>query len=136
MFNRSRGHRRRRKGAAALELAILLTVFLIMVLGMIEIGRAIMVQQMLVNAAREAARRAVVPGATDQQLTDIVNGYLQSAGVSGHALEVTPTLATAPSKSNVAVSVSVPFGDVSWGLARYVSAETVLQANVVMKKEQ
>ena len=44
--------------------ALVAPVFLLMVLGMLEIGRVLMVQQILTNASREGARRAVLDGAT------------------------------------------------------------------------
>ena len=47
--------RSRRRGAAATEFAIVAPVFFLMVIGFIEFGRALMVQQVLVNASRVGA---------------------------------------------------------------------------------
>ena len=52
--------RTQRVGAVAVEMAIVLPLLLVLVFGIIEFGRLMMVQQILVNTAREAARRAVV----------------------------------------------------------------------------
>jgi Flp pilus assembly protein TadG len=49
-----------RRGAAAIELAFVLPVFFLMVLGVMEYGRFLMAQQALDNAARNGARYAVV----------------------------------------------------------------------------
>ncbi|MGB6041722.1 MAG: TadE family protein, partial [Pirellulales bacterium] len=52
--------RKKRRGVAAVEFALVAPLFVLMVMGMIEVGRAIMVQQVLTNASREGARRAVL----------------------------------------------------------------------------
>ena len=49
---------RTRRGAVIVELAIIAPVLIAMMLGMIELGRAIMVRQTLTSAARKAARDA------------------------------------------------------------------------------
>ena len=61
----SRLRSRLRRGVAMAEFAIILPIFMLAVIGIIEFGRAVMVQQILVNAAREGARRAIIPGATN-----------------------------------------------------------------------
>jgi len=57
-------YRRNRRATAAVEFAIVAPVFLLMVFGMIEYGRMVMVQQIITNAPREGARTAVLAGAT------------------------------------------------------------------------
>ncbi len=56
--------RRNRQGAAAVEFAIVAPVFFLMVFGMIEFGRAIMVKQVMTNAARDGARLAILDSPT------------------------------------------------------------------------
>ena len=43
-----------RRGAALVEMALVLPIFFGVVLGIVEFGRAMMVSQMVTNAAREA----------------------------------------------------------------------------------
>lgn len=80
-----------------------------MVFGMIEFGRLVMVQQVLTNAAREGARRAILSGSTESDVVTTVNEYLSGAGIQGATITVTPT-----ANESVAVTVSVPFNQVSW----------------------
>ena len=56
--------RRNRQGASAVEFALVAPVFVVMVFGLIEFGRAIMVQQVMTNAAREGARLAILDSPT------------------------------------------------------------------------
>ncbi|MGB8382597.1 MAG: TadE family protein, partial [Dermatophilaceae bacterium] len=51
---------RRERGAAAIEFALLLPVFLLVIAGIVDFGRAFFTQIELTNAAREGARAAVV----------------------------------------------------------------------------
>ena len=51
-----------RRGAAAVEAAIVLPVFLFLVLGMVDLGVGIFRKQMVGQAARETARMAMVRG--------------------------------------------------------------------------
>jgi Flp pilus assembly protein TadG len=48
------------EGAAAVEFAIVLNLFLILILGMLDFGHAWFMRQVIVNASREGARYGVV----------------------------------------------------------------------------
>ena len=80
-----RSCRRNRRGTAAVEFAIVAPVFFLLVFGMIEYGRMVMVQQVITNASREGARVGVLDGSTSTNVTTAVNNYLTSAKISrGH----------------------------------------------------
>ena len=127
--------RGRRTGVAALELALVLPIFLIAVFGILEFGRAMMVQQILTNAAREGARRAVVPGATDEQVTTLVQNYLAKTTVSTGMSTVNPSLATAQSHDAITVVTTVNYSDVGFGLMDWISPNATFGATVTMRKE-
>lgn len=55
-----RRQNRQRTGATVVELAFVVIIFFMVVFGIWEYGRMIFVRQMVVNAAREGARYAVV----------------------------------------------------------------------------
>jgi Flp pilus assembly protein TadG len=130
---------RNRRGAAAVEFALVAPVFFLMVFGMIEFGRAIMVQQVLTNGAREGARVAVLDSQTPtaSEVTTIVNTYLQNGGLSGATVTITPSEPTTAGYGEpVTVSVSVPFASVSWLPApMFLGANTQLRAIAVMRRE-
>ena len=52
------------------EFAIIAPVFFVFVLGLVELGRGLMVQHLLTNAARQGCRLGVIEGKT---YTDIQN---------------------------------------------------------------
>jgi Flp pilus assembly protein TadG len=76
------GRPERRTGAAAVELAVLLPILAILLLGLWELGRLIWVQQVLSNAAREGARQAAAGEKSPNQVRHHIRTYLQRAGLS------------------------------------------------------
>lgn len=82
---------------------------------MIEFGRMVMVQQIITNCSREGARVAVLDGAKTDQVESAVNNYLTNASISGGIVSVSPDPPDSASYGDpVAVTVSVPFDQVSW----------------------
>src|SRR3989304_5166188 len=75
--------RRKRRGVAAVEFAIVAPIFFLLVFGMIEFGRVIMVKQIITNASREGAPLAVLDQTTHQEVLDKVEDYLTSAKIYG-----------------------------------------------------
>ncbi len=65
------------RGAAAVEFALVVPLFLSLVFGIVEFGRAMMVGQLVTNAAREGARMAVINGATNSQVEAAVIDNLE-----------------------------------------------------------
>jgi Flp pilus assembly protein TadG len=107
-----------------------------LVFGAIEIGRGLMVQQLLSNAARDGARSAMLEGATVQDVETSVAGYLGDSSISDVTVVVTPNpLSLAQGGDPVRVLVSVPFNSVSWlQPARFLN-DITLSAAVTMRRE-
>lgn len=128
--------RRRRTGAAVVELAVVLPLFVLLVFGTIEFGRMVMVQQILTNAAREGARSAVLDGSTTADVTTAVSNYLSASAVSGATVTVSPDPpSSAPYGASVTVTVSVPFSSVSWLPSPMYLGDKTLQAQCTMRRE-
>src|SRR5512138_711489 len=75
---------RQERGAAAVEFAILLPLFIMFVWGAIEFGLAFYTQEVLTNATREGARAGIVqqtPKLTQAQIQTIVQTYVANAGL-------------------------------------------------------
>ena len=107
----------RRRGAAAVEFAVVAPVLLILVFGMIDVGRMIMVQQLMNDAAREGARTASLGGSSFAEVSSRVSAFLDATSVDASRvqIEVLPiNLAAAERGDLVTVRLSVAFADVSW----------------------
>jgi Flp pilus assembly protein TadG len=112
-------------------------LFILLVFGIIEVGRAIMVQQLLINATREGARQAVLPSATVDSVKESVIDYLDGASidVSAENVTVTPDPAEAVLNERITVVVEVPYSDVSWIPSFYLEREN-LRASTSMRSER
>jgi len=131
-----RSYRKQRRGAAAVEFAVVAPVFLLLVFGMIEYGRMVMVQQIITNASREGARVGVLDGSTKQSVLDVVNQYLNSGSIAGAIITVDPDdPSTAEFGDPVTVTVDIPFSQVSWLPSPMYLGETTLSATTVMRRE-
>lgn len=127
---------RKRRGAAAVEFALVAPLFIMMLFGIIEFGRGMMVQQMLVNATREGAREAVLPGATESAVKSTVVTFLTNSSIPCTTDDVTvsPDPETEFNNGQITVSVSIPFSTVSWIPSSYLTAN--LQASTSMRSER
>ncbi len=137
-----------RRGAAAVEMAIVLPIFFMVVMGIVEFGRAMMVGQLVTNAARFGARTSAVDGATNVSVTTAVQNFVStSAGVAPTdvtvTIVVTPgvgnpnpanNLSIAQAKDICNVSVKVPYNKVAYVAGRYLAGKDI-KAQCVMRHE-
>ena len=143
-FDQTAGRRNRsRKGVAMLELAIVLPILLLLVFGIIEMGRVMMLNQMATNACREACRQAIVPGMDHDKVIEIVDGYLDVSGVSqtGRVItmrdgqgNVVENLKEIGSHEEVVVEVQFPYANNTWGIT-FITGAGSLVARSNMRRE-
>jgi Flp pilus assembly protein TadG len=128
----------RRRGSAMVEVAVCFPVFLMILLGIIEFGRAMSVNQLLNSAARMGCRAAILDGSTNTTVSNSVK--LQVANLVGCAQStVTVAIAVTDGATGTAIAdlsgagtgdvikidVSVPFSSVSWSVAKYLKTRSV-----------
>lgn len=132
-------HSSPRRGAAIVELALVLPVFFAVIFGIIEFGRAMMVSQMVTNSAREGVRLAIVDGTTNNDVETTIRDFLEgAAGVT--PADVTVTIEVTPAQGNtdplnqlinaaprdlVSVRVEVPFNRVSYIQGHFLQGKTL-----------
>lgn len=124
-----------RRGVAATEFAIIAPLFLLFVIGIIELGRGLMVQQVLINASRVGARQAITFGATSASVTSSVADYATSVAVPHVNVSVSPNPAAAAAGTPITVTTSVQYADVSWLPAPWFLGGATLTARSQMRKE-
>ncbi len=134
-LTRIRGRRRDRRGAAVTEFAIVAPVFFLMVIGFIEFGRALMVQQVLINASRVGARQAITTTATTSAVQSAVAEYASGVAVPGVQVSVSPNPASAAPGTLITVTTTVAFNEVSWMPAPWFLGAKTLTADSKMRKE-
>lgn len=110
-----RARTRRRRGAAAVEMALVLPLFLLLVFGTIESARLGMVAQLLNVAARDGCRTAVLPGATQAAVQARVQAVLAGSGIDVGTVSPQPSnWQSAAAGTPITVTLKVPFSKVSW----------------------
>jgi Flp pilus assembly protein TadG len=126
-----------RRAAAVTEFAVVAPVFFLMIVGFIEFARALMVQQVLVNAARVGAREAILASGepTTQDVVDAVNAYTQGITVNPVTVDVSPSPSAAEAGDMITVTTSVNYIDVSWMPAPWFLGDAVLSSSATMRKE-
>ena len=124
---KSRISRVSRTGAAVVEAAVVLPLLTLLLLGGIDVGRAIMVQHKLVTAARAACRLYCVPAeCTPGQATAVIDQMMSGAAITAYTIGFTPaTPAEIQHKQAVMASVSVPFDSIAWTPSWFLSGRTL-----------
>jgi len=107
----------KRIGAAMVEMAVVLVVFLTMFMGIIEYGRYYFLVQVANNAVREGARYAVVhtgDGTTSTQVSTVVTTKMNGTQnmLSGYTVSV----------QNVNTSTGVAIANSNWNDAQFGGA--------------
>jgi Flp pilus assembly protein TadG len=75
------------RGSELIEMAIVLPIFVLLVMGIIDFGFLFQRYELVVNAAREGARLAVADESmVDADVEERVTDYLTSAGLTGTAV--------------------------------------------------
>jgi Flp pilus assembly protein TadG len=124
-----------RRGVAATEFAVVAPVFFLMVIGFLEFGRALMVQQVLINASRVGARQAITTGATNAAVESAVQDYTAGVAVPGVDVTVSPDPSSAAPGTAITVTTTVDFAEVSWMASPWFLGGKTLTASSQMRKE-
>ncbi|MEM7313269.1 MAG: TadE family protein, partial [Planctomycetota bacterium] len=123
--------KRHRRGATAVEFAIGVIVLFIFLFGALELGRIYMIRHAADNAAYEAARHAMVPGATRAEAVAFAEDMLDAVGIRDGQIVVTPAVLN-ESTPEVTVDISVPLDNNGWvvpqfGAGRQIFATATLR---------
>jgi len=125
---------RPRQGAALVEFALVLPVMFLFFAAMVEFTRVLMLQHTADTAAYEAARAAMVPGATSLEAEQEADELLSAAGLKGASTFVDPLTITQETPF-VTVRVEVPVAPNSWITSQFFQDASV-QSEVTLLTER
>ena len=145
----ARGSRAGQSGGVAVEFAFVLPVLIVVLLGIVQFGMAFFLQNNMVNAAREAARKLAVgtvniagssscPGA-DGSAQKLACDYL--SGWGGMTFTVTacdpdnPDATLCPGADDVTVEITVPRSQVALGDILGLFESGTIEARVTIHHE-
>jgi Flp pilus assembly protein TadG len=124
-------------------MAIALPVMLIVVLGIIEFGRAMMVSNLLTSAAREGAREAALPDRNDTEVKAVVVGRLNASNIPATTSDVKVLVngvekdaSNATTGDTITVTVTITVQKVTWLPTSFFFKSTdKLAGQAVMRRE-
>ncbi len=122
----------KRRAAAVVELAVVMPLLITLLLGIMEYGRRFMVNQTLIQAAREGCRTAVLQGSTETDVRNRIATTMTAAGLPTYT--VTLTRAT-PANPTETVRVSVRKCDVSLFGTFFGATTGTFSSTCAMRKE-
>jgi Flp pilus assembly protein TadG len=129
-----------RRGASAVEFALIAPFLAALVLGMIEIGRGLMVKETLSDAAQKACRTAALPGKTSANVQSEVDNIMSDNNVSGYTVTILVNgtagdVANANRFDQISVKVDVPVSQVAWMTTFFLTAQMLESETVVMMRQ-
>jgi len=130
---------RARRGQALVEFALLSPILMLIVLGIVEFGRAWNAYQTITDAAREATRTAVVNnGAPIDSIYNTINRALARVGLDSTAESTTIVGWQSGTGNPTTVQVSYPY-HMGWisGLLGWTGAQSdiTLKTSIAMRQE-
>ena len=123
-----------RRGATAVEFAIVAPIFFLLMMASFEFSRLNVIRHTADNAAYEAARHAMVPGATAAEAVAKANSILRTVGTRGARVTITPTT-LGPDVDTINVSIDVPLNQNGWIVPKFTSGRT-LTAQSTLRTER
>ncbi|RJP33486.1 MAG: pilus assembly protein [Candidatus Omnitrophota bacterium] len=128
---------RNERGAATLEFAMVLPILLAFLFGIIEFGRIMTVSNLLTSSAREGARVAALPGATNAVVLAKISEELAHAGLSYDDFEFDPVdLSTAARDTPITIRVIINYESIAWVPGFFPGLNGIqLEGVTVMRKE-
>jgi Flp pilus assembly protein TadG len=128
-----RGYSRRlslRRGAVIVEFALTVPVFFLFLLASFEFGWLNVLRHTADNAAYEAARAAMVPGATAADAIAKANTILQVVGARSARVTVTPAAITKETEQ-VTVAIDIPMKFNGLIVPRFTRTSTLHSASTL-----
>ena len=127
--------RRRSLGQSLAEISFITPVFVLLMVGMVEYGRVLMIQHVITNAAREGARLGVVFGSNEDTVRTTVNTFLQSGRLDLAKAQITIAGTNGTTGATSSVAVSYPYQSVVLRLIHYNSDTVTLSVTSRMVHE-
>jgi Flp pilus assembly protein TadG len=128
----------RRRGTAAVELAVVLPLLCLLLVGAWEVGRLVQVKQLLCNAVREGGRQAATGTVSAATVQQYVVNYLTTNGIAVSTSDVTFQNLSQPGLSDptmagqmdrLRVSVTVNYSSFRWSMLSQITSVSSLSAS-------
>lgn len=138
MTKQMKKRQRWEKGQAVVETALVLPLVFMLLLGILEFGRILMIQQALTNAAREGVRQGAIQMDDAMALLTadaVVSDYLTRTGVNQSLTDIHAAFLVLNGSPAIEVQIDYAYtsGLVAW--VPGISDSFSLQSRAVMRRE-
>jgi Flp pilus assembly protein TadG len=116
--------RNERSGVTVVEFSIVAPIFFLFLLASFEFGWMNILRHTADNAAYEAARTAMVPGASAADAVAKANSILSVVKARNSTVTVTPTVIT-QATDHVTVAIDVPMNSNALVIPRFTGTKTI-----------
>ena len=123
----------KRDGSLTVEFALALPILILFFMASLDFGRANLVRHTINNAAFEAARAGIIPGATVTLVENRAQQVLATAFVQNADIDVTPGTIT-DSTELISVTVSASMDDNSWLASWFFAGKTISRTSTVVRE--
>lgn len=123
-----------RRGVTTVEFAIVLPTFILLLFASFEFSRLNVIRHTADNAAYEAARIGMVPGATAAEAVAEANRILGIVSTRGATVTITPAVLDS-NTDTITVAVDVPLSQNGWIVPRF-SGGAVMHAESTLRAER
>lgn len=113
-----------RRGAAAVEFALVSTLLFTLFFTSLELCRVAMIRHTADNAVYEACRVGIIPGATAVEVQDQARTIMATLGVSNVNVNVTPASINRDT-DEITVEVSIPLDQNSYIPLGFTAGKTI-----------
>lgn len=113
-----------RVGSVAVEFALVAPILFLFFFAGFEFCRVAMIRHTADNAVYEAARRAIIPGATSGEVRAEAERVLSTIGLSQYTLDIRPRTITDETEA-VSVRVQIPVEPNSYVPARFFIGQEI-----------
>jgi hypothetical protein len=124
-----------RAGTTSLEFAIVAPVMFFIIFGSLELTRMAMLQHMAQDAAYDAARHAMVSGATVQEAIDKANETLDLFNAAGATVNVNGGHGLQTTDQFITVEITIPMEDNALFLRQFFAGRDIV-ASISLRRER
>lgn len=123
-----------RRGAMLVEFAITVPILFLLIFASVEFCRVNVIRHTADNAAYEAARRGVVPGATADAVRALATSVMQAVSADTVTVAVTPDVITNDTPE-ITVTVTVPLDANGWIAPAFFEGKTLVRTCTMSREK-
>jgi len=120
------------------EMALVLPLLVVLLVGLVEFSRVLMVKQVITNAAREGARAGAIKLDDSGALSTALNvsqNYISSSGLDSSTAVIDPSFQVVEGSAAIRVSVGYDYESMLTHFIPGIPDTVSLRANAIMRRE-